>query len=845
VAALAVCTLAIGIGLNTAIFSSVESVLLRPLAFRDPDRLVTLVQTPGGATRGGVGAWTAREIASRSRTLQSVSAYDDAQATLVEDGQAEIVRGMRVSVDFFDTLGVPMALGRGFDAGEDRIACANVIVLTHTLWTNRFGADPNIIGRVLQLNGVPHHVIGVLPASFRPLRMTNPAETPTYYMPLIDSRSVPACRACVGTRAIARVQPSATLLETQTETRALMRALVKEYPHDYAADTSIAVVPLRAALVGGVKTALWAVFGAVGLVLVIACANVASLQLARTTDRARQFAVQSALGASRRQIARALLIESGMLTLVGAAAGIAIGWAATRYAAALAPPRAATLRGSDARRPRAGVHDRHQHTHGDCRRTPAGVVVGARGRQRRFEMRDRSDEVDAPRVTDGHHRRGDRDGLCARRRDRVARANGRQPGASRRRLRRAQCLDAYADRSERFARGPAAILPAPHGRGCHCARRHAGRLTSNVPLSHTEPAKFRLDQDFAIADADLHSADMFIVAGDYFGALRIPLARGRLLTRRDGVEDPPAALVSASFAARYFPSADPIGQRIRLGTEFDHGPWLLIVGVVGDVRSIGLDRDPDVAVYQSQATYTFHYTRLVARTAGDPTQVEGAVRATIRSLDPLQPIFHVQPMADYVSASIAERRFTLMLIAVLGLLALLLAVIGVYGVTSYSVAQRTSEMGIRAALGATHTDLLSMVLRECSASITVGIGIGLALSMMAARAIATLLFGVQANDPVTLAGAASLLAGAALMGCYLPARRASRIDPFSALARRLASRSFAKTFNVRRSRVEHSRQQTERRGNLRCRRPESIDGARLVVVIDPEASAPATYNFNK
>ncbi len=337
VATLAVSTLAIGIGLNTAIFSSVESVLLRPLAFRDPERLVTLVQTSGGAVRGGVGAWTAREIASRSRMLQSVSAYDDAQATLVEDGQAEIVRGMRVSVDFFDTLGVPMALGRGFEVGEDRIARANVIVLTHTLWTNRFGADPNIIGRVLQLNGVPHRVIGVLSASFRPLRMTNPAETPTYYMPLIDSRSEPACRACVGTRAVARVQPGATLFEAQTEAGALMRALAKEYPHDYAVDTSIAVVPLRAALVDGVAPALWAVLGAVGLVLVIACANVASLQLARTTDRSREFAVRSALGASRRQIARGLLIESGILTVVGAAAGIAVGWAATRYAAALAP----------------------------------------------------------------------------------------------------------------------------------------------------------------------------------------------------------------------------------------------------------------------------------------------------------------------------------------------------------------------------------------------------------------------------------------------------------------------------------------------------------------------------
>jgi predicted permease len=781
VVALAVGTLAIAIGLTTAIFSSVESVLLRPLAFRDSERLVTMEQTSRGAVRDGVGAWTAREIASRTRTLAPVAAYEDAQATLVEDGLAEIVRGMRVSVDFFDTLGVPMALGRGFEAGEDRIARANVIVLTHTLWTGRFGADPNIVGRVLQLNGTPHRVIGVLPASFRPLRMTNQAETPTYYMPFIDSGSDPTCRACAGTRVIARVQRGATLLEAQTETGALIRALAKEYPHDYARDASIVLVPLRAALVGNVETALWAVFGAVGLVLAIACANVASLQFARMTDRSREFAVRTALGASRRQIARALLIESGMLTVVGAAAGVAVGWAATRYAATLAPrelPRfdevtidarvlAFTIVVSTATAiaigllpawssARIDVNDTLKRATGRTTSTRRGLrtTVIAVEIALAFALAVAAgllvrtvvglERVDAG--FDASH---------------VLTLTPTGPGSSR------------ADRLQYFQRLMDAVAAVP-------GVTHVG-MTSNVPLSHTEPVKFRLDRDSAIADADLPTADMFIVAGDYFGALRIPLARGRLLTRRDGIEDPPAALVSASFAARYFLSADPLGRRIRIGTELDHGPWLTIVGVVGDVRSIGLDRDANPSLYQSQATYAFHYTRLVARTAGDPSQFEGAVRAAIRSLDPLQPIFHVQPMDDYVSASIAERRFALMLIAILGSLALLLAVIGAYGVTSYSVAERTSEMGIRAALGATRGDLLRMVLRECSTSVAVGIGAGLLLSTMAARAIATLLFDVRAFDPLTLAGATALLAGAALLGCYLPARRAARIDPLSAL----------------------------------------------------------------
>ena len=780
-AALAVCTLAIGIGLNTAIFSSVESVLLRPLAFRDSERLVTLAQTSRGTVREGVGAWTAREIALRSRTLRSVAAYDDAQATLVENGQADIVRGMRVTVDFFDTLGVPMALGRGFQAFEDEPGRASVIVLTHSLWTDRFEADRNIIGRLLQLNGVPHRVIGVLPASFRPLRMTNPAETPTYYMPLINSRTAPPCRGCFATRAIARLQPGATLLEAQTETSAVMRMLASEYPQDYAADTSVAVVPLRAAVVGGVETALWAVLGAVGLVLAIACANVASLQLARATDRSREFAVRSALGASRRQIVAALLVESGMLTLVGAAAGTAVAWAATRYAAAVAPrelPRfdevtldarviAFTIIVSVVTTIAIGLLPAWSSARvdvNDALKRGSDRTKPARGRLRMAVVAVEIAMAFALAVATG---------LLVRTVVGLARVDAGFDADNVLTLTPTGPGDSRANRLQYFQRLMDAVAGVP-------GVTHVG-MTSNVPLSHSEPVTFRLDQDSAPADADRYSADMFIVGGDYFGALRIPLVRGRLLTRRDGVEDPPAALISASFAMRYFPAADPIGHRIRVGTELDHGSWLTIVGVVGDVRSVGLDREPDVAVYQSQATNTFHYTRLVARTAGEPGQFVGAVRAAIRTLDPLQPIFHVQPMDEYVSASIAERRFALTLIAILGSLALLLAVIGAYGVTSYSVAQRTSEIGIRAALGATRADLLRMVLRECSTSVAVGLGIGAVFSMIGARAITTLLFGVRASDPLTLAGAATLLAGAALLGCYLPAQRAARIDPLAAL----------------------------------------------------------------
>ena len=324
----AVLTLALGVGLNTAIFSVVKAVLVNQLPFRDPTRIVSLAQTDSTTThRDGVGDWTVHEWRTRSQSLASISVYDDGQLTLVENGDAEVLRGMRVSVEFFDTLGVSMPLGRTFLPDEDRAPRANVIILSHDLWSRRFGADPLIVGRALELNAQRYRVIGVLPADFHALRMTNPAEIPQVFAPAeYDPGEAALCRGCRGGRVIARLKPSITTRQARAELNAVMREIVREYPADYAHDTSVRLEPLLDQLIGPVRLVLWVLLGAVAFVLLIACANVASLQLARATTRAREFALRAALGGGRVRLAVQLLIENLLLAALGGVAGVIVGF---------------------------------------------------------------------------------------------------------------------------------------------------------------------------------------------------------------------------------------------------------------------------------------------------------------------------------------------------------------------------------------------------------------------------------------------------------------------------------------------------------------------------------------
>jgi putative ABC transport system permease protein len=787
-AAAAVLTLALGIGLNTAIFSVVEAVLLNRLPYHDPSRIVTLTRADPAVTNADrVSLWTIAEWRRRSRSFESISAYDDWGLTLVENGSAEVLRGMRVSSEFFDTLGVGMLLGRALLPDEDRSPRANVIVLTHPLWAHRFGADPAIVGRVLRLDGQDYRVIGVLPRDFHPLRMTNAAETPQFFAPLgYNARQAAACRTCSGQRVIARLKPFITPPQATSELNAVTHEMVREYPADYPRDMTVRVDPLRDVLVRPVRTSLWMLSAAVACVLLIACANVASLQLVRANARTREFAVRAALGGAPSRLIAQSLVENLVLALIGGAAGMVVGVAATSVIGSWAPPELPRL---DELRvdggvllftlactlltglvfgmvpawsaSRVDVNQALKSTAGVAGRSSGGrarstlvildialafvliVVTGLLGRSVR-NLESANAGFDAHGVLT----------LTP-----VLSASDRCATAERR-------LACYRQIIEKVEAVPGVTAAA---------------MVSNVPLSHAEPMKVRVEGEPAVSDADAPIADTFLVSPDYFRVLRIPLQRGRMLTDRDGVDAPPAVLVSESFARARFGSIDAVGRRIQIGLQEDHGPWLTVAGVVGDVRYDRLDLEPRQAIYEPHAMNPLHYTRLVARTSGDPWRFEQAIRAAIHDFDPLAAVFHVQPMDDYVASSLADRTFALTLIACFGALALLLSAIGVYGLISYSLAQRAPEIGIRAALGATSGHLMALILKEGIAVLSVGLALGVAGGLGASRMLASSLFGVGSWDPATHIGAAGLLALVALLASLIGARAITRIDPLTAL----------------------------------------------------------------
>jgi putative ABC transport system permease protein len=778
ITAAAVLTLALGVGLNTAIFSVVKSLLLNQLPYRDPDRLVALSVGDSTDTRPArVGSEIVDEWRRLALSFAGISAYDDAQLTLTDSGDAEVLRGTRVSQEFFDTLGVRMLLGRGFAAGEDRTPRANVIVLTHDLWSRRFAADPRVIGRTLRMDQGTYQVIGVLPADFQPLRMTNPAESPQFFAPA-DYEAGGAHRV------IARLEPDVTTAQARAELTNILRDVVPDQSKAGLPTPPVHVEPLLDALVGPIREALWILMGAVAFVLLIACANTASLQLTRATGRAQEFALRTALGADRARLVSQLLIENVFLALVGGAAGVFVGWLGTSAIASLAPRELPRLN--------------EIHVDGQVLLIALAVSVatGCLFGMAPAWAATRVDVNDVLKDTVGVAGRSS----GARLRNALVIAQVALAFvlvmatlALGRSLQHLRAVEAGFD-----ARGVLTLTPVLPARGrCNSAETRlecyrqlldavrtvpgvtATALISNVPFSHIEPGPLRLDRSGPGDDGE-RLADVFWVSPDYFRALAIPLKRGRLLTDQDGTTAPPAALVSESFAAAQFPGADAVGRRIQV-LRGEEQTWLIIVGIVGDVRYDALNREARQAVYEPMAMNPFHYTRLVVRTDGDPRRIEGAVRAALRDSGTAQTVFHVQPMEDYIASSLADRRFALTLIAVFGVLALVLSAVGLYGVMSYAVLCRTSEIGMRAALGAGRGDVFGLILRQGMLLAGAGLALGLVAGLGAIRLLVSFLYGTGSTDLLTLGATAAVLAVAAALACYIPARAAMRIDPLAAI----------------------------------------------------------------
>ena len=784
----AVATLALGVGANTAIFSVVKAVLLNQLPYREPERLVGLAEADAGTIRPvTVDFTTTYDLRKRSRSFESMSLYRDWRSALIGEGDPELAIGLRVGYDYFDTLGIKMQRGRTFLPEEDRAdRWRTVLIISDGLWTRRFGRDPNIVGRKVGLNESTFTIVGVLPADFQPVPLGQ-SETPRdIFAPLGYELGGPSSsRGKRHLRLIARLKAGVEAGAANAEINAAMAGIVREHPEAYTADQKMVLTPLRQQIFGQVRKALWVLLGAVSLVPLIACANVANLLLARASGRAKEIALRTALGAGRGRLIRQMLTESLVLALAGGIGGVLLAAVGTTLVASIAPreiPRIAEVK-----------VDVTVLLFGLGASLLAGLLFGLAPALRLSRTGLADSLKDAGRSTGGRGANGLRHVLVTMELALafvlVAGAGllGKSfihlmnidPGFDPHNL---LTLNTYVY-SARYAPTQAALnytnqvldrLRATPG-------IESAAMVSTLPLTSFDRTSVHI-QDRPLANPnEAPAVDRYSITPDYFHAMRIPLKSGRGFGGQDREGAPLAAIVSESCARRLFPKESAIGKHIQLGGRDDTQPWMTIVGVVGDVRQYGLDRAPSMEAYLPQAqNLNFNYMA-VARTTGDPRRMEGAVRDAFMAVDKTQPIFAVAPMETYLASSLAARRFTLAMLGFFGVLALTLAAIGVYGVISYSVSLRTREIGIRMALGAKWGDVVKMMLRQGMGLAAAGLAAGFAVSLGLTRFLSSLLFEVHPTDLATLFGVAVLLAAVAMAGSYVPARRAAKVDPMNAL----------------------------------------------------------------
>ncbi len=783
--AAAVVTLALGIGGNTAIFTVVDAVLLRPLPYADPDRLVTVGDRTPEGTSSNVGFTTVVDWRARSRTFESLALMRSWLPTLVTAGEAEQVPAVRVSWNYLDMMRVRPALGRGFTADDDRPDHWRVVLLSDSLWRRRFGADPAAVGRTIVMNDREYRIVGVMPASFEPLDAARYYAAAQIWAPIgYDVSMRDACRSCQHLRAFGRLTRGTTIEQATAEMNTIREQLRREHPADYDSG-SIAVVPLRDAVTGNVRSALLVLLAAVGVVLLIACANVASLLLARSLSRQRELVLRAVLGAGRARIVRQLLTESAMLSGLGAALGIGLAWFAVQGIAALAPvslPRMDHVR-VDARvlaftafvavltSVVFGLVPAWRSASAGLQATLAvdsRASIGGRSRARAALVF--ADLVLALVLLVGA-------GLMLRT---VAALTHASPGFDPARVLTFQFSlvgKAYAEDpavvvfQNRFlekvgalpgVEGVALAGQIPFGGNGDCWGFHAkGRMKPN---SAEDPC-----------------IERYGATPDYLRVMGIPLRAGRFFTNEDLTNSQPVIVVSESTARSIWGTEDPIGAEVRIGSA-DQGAWRRVIGVAADTHHEDLTAPATAAMYTPQTQLTDSFLVAVLKSAtSDPASLAVPARAVLRELDPAIPVYDVATMEARLSRAAGQRRFVMRLLSGFACLAMLLAGIGLYGVVAHSVAQRTREVGVRVALGAQRRDILRLVLGQGVGLVAAGVVGGLAAAIVSSRYLGTLVFRVSPVDPPTLAGAAGLLMVVALLAHVVPVRRALRIDPASAL----------------------------------------------------------------
>ena len=786
----AISVLALGIGANAAIFSAVNAFFFRPLPFQEPDRLVLLYETNPEFGWTDVSAAPANALDWRERVdaFSDLALYQDGglgDVVIQTDGEPSVVRATAVSGNFFDVLGVRPHLGRSFTWAETWAPDDKVLVLSHGLWVTRFGADPDVIGRTIPFGGAgtPHEILGVMPEGF-----SFPHDgTDLWYTHAWDPASTTQVffRRAHYLRPIARLAPGVTLEEADAQLQAVVRSLQEEYPETNRV-MGAGLTPMREFLVRDARAPVLVLLGAVTLLLLLACANVANLMLVRANGRKREVALRHALGAGRRRVAIQLLTESLMLAGLGGALGLGLGSVGVRAMTEMT---------------RIGISGATEialdgrvvaFTIGVA--ALAGVLFGLVP-----ALRSTSGDVhqalrEGGRGQSGGPRANRATGLLVA--AEVALALLLVVGAGL--MVRSFVLMRDVDPGFRIDGALAVELSVPSSRYPNrdqviafwdqLADAVEGRpgieragMVAQLPLDGTSySSQFQAEgwpPDRVGFEIVHRRAD-----NGYFEALDIPLVRGRLFETSDGPDDPYVVVINEAFAREHFPGEDPIGQRIAFDrAATPESTWFEIVGIVGDQHQESPKLPARAEVFESRRQDWARGGWLVMKTSIEALDVVPAVRDALRDLDPQIPLSEVRPLREVWSASMNQERFVLTLLTVFGVSALLLATVGVYGVTAQAARRRTQEIGIRMALGAGAPDVLGMMLRQGLAVVGAGLVVGLLASLLATRALATLLYGVEPTDPGTLASVVALLGAVALLACYVPARRATSVDPVSSL----------------------------------------------------------------
>ena len=780
-AVVAVATLALGIGANSAIFSVVDAVLLRPLPFPAPDRLVMVSQTWEGKPTV-YSPQNFLDLGAAARSFESLAAFDTGGITLTGQGAPARLEGAFVSAGFFDVLGARPVLGRGFAAGENEPGRNKVAVLGHALWRERFAGDPGVVGGTIHLNREPHVVVGVAPAS-----LAHPAGaqvwTPMEYDAVFRSHSRGAWYLTV----LGRLKPGVAVEAARDEVGMIAARLAREYPAQNEG-VGATVRPLHQAMVGPSRTALLVLLGAVGLVLLIACVNVANLLLARAAARETELAVRAALGAGRRRLVRQLVTECLMLAALGGVAGVLLASASLGSLLALDPqgvPRLEEVRIDRSVMAFAaglslltgllfGLFPAWHATAGPTAQTLREGGRGLAGGGQRL----RGGLVVAQMALAMTLLAGA--GLLLRSFDRLRRVDPGFRPESALTFRLALPDGAYAEEARRSAFFTELLSRLEALPGVRAAGAVMG-----VPLGGLSYVlSFEVEGRPKLPPAQQPSMQVRVATPGYLETMGIPVRRGRSLQPQDTAGAPAVVVLSETAVRRFFPDEDPLGKRIVVGWRRPEGlppAGGEVVGVVGDVKELGLDQSDPPEVYIPYAQLPTSAMDVVLRTGVAPLSLTRSVSAAVARLDPELPVARLQTLDAIVARSVSEPRFYMLLLGAFAAMAVSLAALGIFGVMSYAVVQRRREIGVRVALGANPRDVLGMVLRQALLLALAGVGLGLLGALAFSRVIASLLFRLSPTDPMTLAAVGLVLTAVALLASYLPARRATRVDPLSAL----------------------------------------------------------------